>query len=110
MKTYVISFEGRLNGAQGVTYRITDKRDAETPEKAIEALYDTYEWISPHSISESVEGHITRKWDGVRHCDYSKEWGAKNDQEIPRGSFDAGKLFICTADYTTEASPCTPAQ
>jgi hypothetical protein len=103
MKTYVISFEGRLNGAQGVTYRITDKRDAETPEKAIAALYDAYEMVSPHSINESMGGRLTRTWRGVRHCDYSREWGAENNQEIPRGSFEAGKLFICTADYTEEA-------
>lgn len=45
MAKYKITFHGRLKGAIGVCYTITDYRAAESEEKAILALYDKYESI-----------------------------------------------------------------
>lgn len=51
MKTYTITFSGRLAGALGVTYRITAERLASNQEDAILALYDEYEHIRVISIT-----------------------------------------------------------
>ena len=50
-REYTINFNGRKNGALGITYPITDYRTAKTRDKAILALYDDYEHISNVRLS-----------------------------------------------------------
>ena len=45
MTNYKITFLGRLKGAIGICYTITDYREAESEEKAILALYDKYDHV-----------------------------------------------------------------
>lgn len=52
MKTYEIEFYGRLKGAIGIFYTITDTVQAENEEAAILALYDKYENVHRPKIKE----------------------------------------------------------
>lgn len=64
MTEYTIHFTGRTVGAQGVFYPIVAKRTAETPEKAIEALYDEYEHIQ-QPVATDATGNTHKPWQTV---------------------------------------------
>ena len=57
MKTYYITFFGRLVSSIGVTYHNVVEIKANSEEEAIRELYKTYEHISQPSVSE---------WEGER--------------------------------------------
>ena len=52
LNTYKISFTGRLKGAIGIFYPITDKVQATDEKAAILALYDKYEHISNPKVKK----------------------------------------------------------
>lgn len=52
MKTYKISFFGRLKGAIGISYPCYREIEAESKEEALLKLYDTHEHIYTTSIIE----------------------------------------------------------
>lgn len=52
MKTYFITFSGRLKNAIGITYEIKVNINAESKEEAILKLYEKYEHIFVYSIAE----------------------------------------------------------
>ena len=52
MNTYKIVFYGRLNGAIGICYSITETVQADTEEEARLKLYDKYEHILIESCSK----------------------------------------------------------
>ena len=60
MKTYKITFKGRLNGAIGITYGCEAVVVAENEKEARLVLYDDYEHIRIRSIRE-VEHEKTQK-------------------------------------------------
>jgi hypothetical protein len=51
MKTYTITFSGRVSGSLGMLYSITARRLAFNQDDAILALYDEYEHIRVISVS-----------------------------------------------------------
>lgn len=52
MNQYKIIFIGRLNGAIGITYKITKEISAESEEAATLKLYESYEHIRVISITK----------------------------------------------------------
>lgn len=62
MKTYYVSFTGRLKNALGICYHISDTVQAVDEQAALLALYDKYEHISfPKFTVEMVHYGLTRE-------------------------------------------------
>lgn len=64
MSIYTLKFSGRRSGAIGINRTFVTSRSADTPEKAIEALYDAFENIGYVEVTQ--DGKIVYERGGFR--------------------------------------------
>lgn len=96
MKTYFCKFNGRLKGALGITYSITDTVMAENPNGARLALYEKYEQIGCFRCEERNARYTTHGTAHFVNIDKAiRYYGQQGAMErLDRGEIHLGRPLL----------------